>query len=163
MKNKKYNILLSLIVLFIFLGLLFIRMAWKFDFNLNGEVLNITEEIQEISDEYVNSKITGEVFLTSINAKKSVLINIYNNNLDSRSDYIYLVDDLIDDVNTIIENYQNNDDNTINNIKYISKNIGAYKTQAIVFLVLGIIFTISGTTILIYDLVSKSKRKNLVE
>ena len=43
MQKKTYDILISLAVLFLFLSLLFFRMAWKLNYRFNNELVDICE------------------------------------------------------------------------------------------------------------------------
>lgn len=112
---RTYDILISLIVLFLFLGFLSFRMAWKIDYRFNNELVNICDSVT-IKFESLNTKIENgklyrlydDAYFEEMNYYYAYVDDIYTSieegKISVRSDYAYAVNQVREDID-ILKDY----------------------------------------------------------
>ena len=97
-KKTKVDILLSAWVLLLFLGALFLRMAWKFNYHFDNYMLNQYSELSKQSYAYYKGDISVDDYYEILVYHHDTISNYLEKEANSRSDYRYLINDLKDHI-----------------------------------------------------------------
>ena len=111
-KKKTYDILISLIVLFLFLGFLFLRMAWKLNYRFNNELVDICDNV--VSDyESLPFKVVerqryrqyDEAYFEKMDYYFAYVTDIKTaideGKISVRADYVYTIERILDDLTVL--------------------------------------------------------------
>lgn len=135
MQKKTYDILISLAVLFLFLSLLFFRMAWKLNYRFNNELVDICDNV--VSDyealdfkvvNYRRYRLYDDEYYEKMNYYYTYVSDIKTaideGKISVRTDYEYTIERVLNNLNIL------KDQSYVEEYGYVLEEEMALKIQA---------------------------------
>ena len=145
---KKYDVLITLAFLFVFLGLLSLRMSWKINYNFDNKLIYICDNVIDIYNNYTSGNMDNSSCKKFLNNELDKANELANDNINSRADYIYSIMQVQTDINTMITDEENGYNAYYDVCNLIIEHNVTF-TFGIIFLSIGIIAIIGKVVLII--------------